>query len=74
VNSTGSLPLILPIPGLKENVGKGKVQTVLDMLKEEFADVELMNIGDSKRQRRIIEGTEEGRNIIKVLRKRNFID
>ena len=58
----------------KENVGKGKVQTVLDMLKEEFADVELMNIGDSKRQRRIIDGTEEGRNIIKVLRKRNFID
>jgi hypothetical protein len=54
--------------GLKSN------NPVLDMLKEEFADVELMNIGDSKRQRRIIEGTEEGRNIIKVLRKRNFID
>ena len=190
VNSTGSLPLILPIPGLKENVGKGKVQTVLgvidnldnypedctgkkvvvigagavgldvveffaprgadttviemlpyivgpaldpitkvsivdlmnkynvhqrpstalqevkpdcfvvknpdgsmeevefdygcicmglksnnpvlDMLKEEFADVEIMNIGDSKRQRRIIEGTEEGRAIVKVLEKKGF--
>ena len=190
VNSTGSLPLILPIPGLKENVGKGKVQTVLgvidnldnypedctgkkvvvigagavgldvveffaprgadttviemlpyivgpaldpitkvsivdlmnkynvhqrpstalqevkpdcfvvknpdgsmeevefdygcicmglksnnpvlDMLKEEFADVELMNIGDSKRQRRIIEGTEEARAIVKVLEKKGF--
>ena len=192
VNSTGSLPLILPIPGLKENVGKGKVQTVLgvidnldnypedctgkkvvvigagavgldvveffaprgadttviemlpyivgpaldpitkvsivdlmnkynvhqrpstalqevkpdcfvvknpdgsmeevefdygcicmglksnnpvlDMLQKEFADVELMNIGDSKRQRRIIEGTEEGRAIVKVLKKKGFID
>lgn len=192
VNSTGSLPLILPIPGLKENVGKGKVQTVLgvidnldnypedctgkkvvvigagavgldvveffaprgadttviemlpyivgpaldpitkvsivdlmnkynvhqrpstalqevkpdcfvvknpdgsmeevefdygcicmglksnnpvlDMLKEEFADVELMNIGDSKRQRRIIEGTEEGRAIVKVLERNGFFN
>ena len=43
-------------------------------MKEEFADVELMNIGDSKRQRRIIEGTEEGRAIIKVLEKKGFID
>jgi hypothetical protein len=54
--------------GLKSN------NPVLDMLKEEFADVELMNIGDSKRQRRIIEGTEEARAIVKVLKKKGFID
>ena len=36
------------------------------MLNEEFGDgsVEIMNIGDSKRQRRIIEGTEEARAIM----------
>ncbi len=44
------------------------------MLKEEFADVELMNIGDSKRQRRIIEGTEEGRAIVKVLENKGFFN
>lgn len=56
--------------GLKSN------NPVLDMLNEEFGDgsVEIMNIGDSKRQRRIIDGTEEGRNILKVLEKRGFID
>jgi hypothetical protein len=54
--------------GLKSN------NPVLDMLKEEFADVELMNIGDSKRQRRIIEGTGEARAIVKVLKKKGFID
>ena len=32
-----------------------------------------MNIGDSVRARRIIEGTEEARNILNVLDKRNFI-
>ncbi len=55
--------------GLKSN------NPVLDMLNEEFGDgsVEIMNIGDSKRQRRIIDGTLEGRNIIKVLEKRGFI-
>ncbi len=42
--------------GLKSN------NPVLDMLNTEFGDgtVEIMNIGDSKRQRRIIDGTEEG--------------
>ena len=47
------------------------------MLNEEFGEdgaIEIMNIGDSKRQRRIIDGTEEGRNIIRVLEKRGFID
>jgi hypothetical protein len=56
--------------GLKSN------NPVLDMLNTEFGDgtVEIMNIGDSKRQRRIIDGTEQGRNIVKVLKKREFID
>lgn len=57
--------------GLKSN------NPVLDMLNEEFGKdgaIEIMNIGDSKRQRRIIDGTEEGRNIIRVLEKRGFID
>lgn len=34
--------------------------------------VEIMNIGDSMRARRIIEGTEEGRNILNVLEKRGY--
>lgn len=57
--------------GLKSN------NPVLDMLNEEFGEdgaIEIINIGDSKRQRRIIDGTEEGRNIIRVLEKRGFID
>lgn len=56
--------------GLKSN------NPVLDMLNKEFSDgdIEIMNIGDSKRQRRIIDGTDEGRSIIKVLEKRGFID
>lgn len=57
--------------GLKSN------NPVLDMLNEKFGEdgaIEIMNIGDSKRQRRIIDGTEEGRNIIRVLEKRGFID
>lgn len=57
--------------GLKSN------NPVLDMLNEEFGEdcaIEIMNIGDSKRQRRIIDGTEEGRNIIRILEKRGFID
>lgn len=57
--------------GLKSN------NPVLDMLNEEFGEdgaIEIMNIGDSKCQRRIIDGTEEGRNIIRVLEKRGFID
>lgn len=57
--------------GLKSN------NPVLDMLNEEFGEdgaIEIMNIGDSKRQRRIIDGTEEGRNVIRVLEKRGFID
>ncbi len=32
-----------------------------------------MNIGDSVRARRIIEGTTEGRNILEVLEKRDYL-
>ena len=55
-------------------MGLSSNNPVLNMLKEEFADVELMNIGDSKRPRRIIEGTGEGRAILKVLEKKGFLD
>ena len=30
-------------------------------------DIEILNIGDSKRARRIIDGTMEGRNILNIL-------
>lgn len=48
---------------------------VLDQLRETFNDgqTEVMNIGDSVRARRIIESTEEARNILNVLDKRDFI-
>ncbi len=36
-------------------------------------DVEIMNIGDSVRARRIIEGTTEGRNILGVLDRREYL-
>lgn len=43
-------------------------------LSESFASdpVEVVNIGDSKRARRIIDGTFEGRNIINVLEQKGF--
>ena len=48
---------------------------VIDDLEKEYMDtqVEIVNIGDSKRARRIIEGTEEGRNILLTLEKHDFI-
>ena len=48
---------------------------ILKQLQESFdtGTTEIMNIGDSVRARRIIEGTEEARNILNVLDKRNFI-
>ena len=48
---------------------------VLSDIEEAFADtnVEVVNIGDSKRARRIIEGTEEGRNILNVLARHDFL-
>lgn len=47
---------------------------VLDAVKERFDDgnVEVLSIGDSVRARRIIEGTNEGRSILKVLERRGY--
>lgn len=49
---------------------------VLHDLREAFEDdshIEIINIGDSVRARRIIEGTEEGRNILNTLEKRGYL-
>lgn len=48
---------------------------VLQDLEDAYADtnVEIYNIGDSRRARRIIEGTEEGRNILEVLKRHDFL-
>lgn len=40
---------------------------------EDEPDVEIVNIGDSVRARRIIEGTDEGRNILNTLEKRGYL-
>lgn len=48
---------------------------VLNDIKEAFEEdgnVEIVNIGDSVRARRIIEGTDEGRNILNTLEKRGY--
>ena len=44
-------------------------------LTDEFSseDVEIMNIGDSQRARRIIDGTQEGRNILTVLEQKGYL-
>ena len=49
---------------------------VLEALKEEYCNtnVEIVSIGDSVRARRIIEGVEEGRNIINTLTKHDYLD
>lgn len=57
-------------------LGMRAEQPILKDIKEAFEDddsVEIVNIGDSVRARRIIEGTEEGRNIINVLKKREYL-
>lgn len=48
---------------------------ILADLKKEFEDtnVEIYNIGDSKRARRIIEGTTEGRNVLEVLKRHDYL-
>ena len=48
---------------------------VISEIEDAFIDtnVEIVNIGDSKRARRIIEGTEEGRNILNVLERHDFL-
>lgn len=47
----------------------------LNELKEAFNsdEVEIMNIGDSVRARRIIDGVAEGRNVLNALKKRDFL-
>jgi len=49
---------------------------VLEELQKGFADtnVEVYNIGDSLRARHIIEGTEEGRNILEVIERKGFFE
>lgn len=39
---------------------------------EDDNNVEIITIGDSVRARRIIEGTDEGRNILNTLEKRGY--
>lgn len=34
VNATGSVPLVPPIPGLKENIAAGNVSTIFDMIQD----------------------------------------
>lgn len=48
---------------------------VLQALKDAFedTDIEIVNIGDSVRARRIMEGTDEGRNILCTLEKRGYL-
>lgn len=56
--------------GMKSN------QPVLQDIRETFDDesgIEVINIGDSIRARRIIEGTEEGRNILSTLEKHGYL-
>ncbi len=47
----------------------------LEEIEAAFADtdVEIINIGDAKRARRIIEGVQEGHNILKVLRRLGYL-
>ena len=108
VNATGSAPLLPPIAGLHENLGKVKptsfcvetpdgpeelefdygfvcfgmkstTPTLADIdanLDKTFADnshIEIISIGDSLRARRIIKGTDEGRNILAALEKRGYL-
>lgn len=57
-------------------LGMSANNPILEELKATFDDgnVEIYVIGDSKRARRIIEGTDEGRSILKVLERRGFLD
>lgn len=48
-----------------------KLQEIIDEFVDE--DVEIMNIGDSVRARRIIEGVEEGRNIVNILKNKGYL-
>ena len=57
-------------------LGMKAATPLVDKLQEEFGqdgNIEILNIGDSFRARRIIEGVEEGRNIISILDKRDYL-
>lgn len=45
---------------------------VMQQLLESYADIPVINIGDSARARRIIEGVAEGHNILTVLEQRGY--
>ncbi|MBR5046608.1 MAG: FAD-dependent oxidoreductase, partial [Eubacterium sp.] len=55
-------------------LGMKAYSPLVDAINEKYENtpVAVMNIGDSKRARRIIEGTEEGRAILDVLEKYDF--
>jgi len=55
-------------------LGMKAYNPLLNAINEKYENtpVAVMNIGDSKRARRIIEGTEEGRAILSVLEKHGF--
>ena len=57
-------------------LGMKSASLVLTDIQEAFASdnsVEIVNVGDSVRARRIIEGTDEGRNILNTLEKRGYL-
>ena len=56
-------------------LGMSANNPVYDALCEAFADseTEVIRIGDSVRARRIIEGTDEGRGILKVLERKGYL-
>ena len=56
-------------------LGMRSEQPILQQIHDEFDDtsVEIVNVGDSVRARRIIEGTEEGRNILSTLEFRGYL-
>lgn len=56
-------------------LGMKSASPVLTEMNERFSaeKVEIVNIGDSIRARRIIDGVSEGRNILNVLKKRGYL-
>lgn len=57
-------------------LGMKSLSPVLEEIEETFSNdskVEIINIGDSVRARRIIEGVQEGHNILNVLRKHGYL-
>lgn len=57
-------------------LGMKSKSPILDELEEAFSDdekMEIMNVGDSVRARRIIEGVAEGHNIVNTLRKHGYL-